>query len=145
MSNRRQNDHFFNGRFAVEIEGLVAGRFVACDGLEARIDVVGFADGSGDNGLERKRPGRARYANIVLRRGLTTSDELWRWCQTALNGDVARRAGSIILLDDDGSEALRYNFYEGWPCRWKSMTLDTGTAGALVEEIEIAVEKIARA
>jgi phage tail-like protein len=143
MSSSRNFDHHFNGRFTVEIDGIALATFSACDGLEARIDVVDFTDGS--DTLARKRPGRARYANIVLRRGLTKNNELWNWFQSVANGIVVRRAGSIIVLDDAGSEAYRYNFYEGWPCRWKSLVLDAHKPGALVEEVEIAVEKIERA
>jgi len=143
MPNSRSFDHRFNGRFRVEIDGLVVGTFSACGGLEARVDVVDFTDGDGV--LARKRPGRARFSNIVLRRGKTTSDELWRWFNAAVNGQVARRAGSIIVCDDAMQEVLRYNLFEAWPCRWKSLELNADAPGTLVEEIEIAVEKIERA
>lgn len=145
MPNRRTYDHLFNGKFAIEIEGVTQGAFVACDGLEARVDVVTFADAEVNGTLERKRPGRARYANIVLRRGQTTNSELWDWFKAVLDGKVERKSGSIIVCGDDGSEIMRYNFFEGWPCRWKSLTLNTGEPGTLVEELEIAVEKIEHA
>lgn len=140
MPNSRSFDHRFNGRFKIEIEGVTQGAFAACDGLEARVDVVDFNDG--DDGLARKRPGRARYANIVLRRGLTNNIELWNWFKSVLDGHVERKAGSIILCNDAGDEVFRYNFYEGWPCRWKSLELNAEQPGTLVEELEIAVEKI---
>lgn len=142
MPNSRNFDHRFNGKFRIEIEGVTQGAFMACDGLEARIDVVDFHDG--DDLLARKRPGRTRYANVVLRRGMTFNVELWNWFKTVADGRVERKAGSIIVCGDDASELFRYNFFEAWPCRWKSLELDAGTPGSLVEEIEIAVEKIER-
>jgi phage tail-like protein len=144
MPNRRSFDHLFNGRFAVEIEGITQGAFTACDGLEATVDVVRYADGALDAMLERKRPGRARYANVVLRRGQVNSTELWAWFKQVLDGRVERKSGSIIVLDDTGGEIFRYNFFEAWPCRWKSLELATDRPGTLVEELEIAVEKIER-
>ena len=45
MPNRREFDHLFNGKFSIEIEGVTQGAFVACDGLEAKVDVVTFTDG----------------------------------------------------------------------------------------------------
>lgn len=144
MPNRRSFDHLFNGRFAIEIEGVTQGAFTACDGLEASIDVVRFADGEINAVLERKRPGRARYANIVLRRGSVNSTNLWDWFKLALDGRVERKAGSVIVCDDTGKEIYRYNFFEAWPCRWKSLTLSTEDPGTLVEELELAVEKIER-
>jgi phage tail-like protein len=145
MPNSRPFDHLFNGKFGVEIDGLLAATFVACDGLEAQVDVVRFADAAVNTTQERKRPGRAHYANIVLRRGLTTNGELWTWFKATLDGLVQRKAGAILLCGDDGSELMRYNFYEGWPCRWKSLQLNTENPGTLIEELEIAVEKIERA
>lgn len=144
MPNRRSFDHLFNGKFAIEIEGVTQGAFTACDGLEVTVDVVTFADAQIDGMLERKRPGRARYGNIVLRRGQVNGTELWSWFKAVLDGRVERKAGSIIVCDDTAREVFRYNFFEGWPCRWKSLELRTDQPGALIEELEIAVEKIER-
>ena len=142
MPNSRSFDHRFNGKFKIEIEGVTQGAFAACDGLEARVDVVDFSDG--DNLTARKRPGRTRFANIVLRRGMVNNTELWNWFQAVAEGQIQRKAGSVIVCGDDGNELFRYNFFEGWPCRWKSLELDADKPGTLVEEIEIAVEKIER-
>ena len=142
MPNSRSFDHRFNGKFRIEIEGVTQGAFLACDGLQASVDVVDFSDG--DNLIARKRPGRTRYANIVLRRGVINNAELWNWFRAVAEGRIERKAGSIIVCGDDGSEVFRYNFFEGWPCRWKSLDLDADQPGTLVEEIEIAVEKIER-
>lgn len=143
MPNSRTFDHRYSGRFLIEIEGVTQGAFAACEGLEARVDVVEFADGN--DFLARKRPGRARYANVVLKRGVVGKDELWKWFKTVLDGQVERRAGSIILLNDGAEEVLGYNFFEAWPCRWKSLVLEANSASTLVEELELAVEKIERA
>jgi phage tail-like protein len=142
MPNRRPFDHLAGAKFRIEIEGVTQGAFTAVDGLEATVDVVTFADGS--DLLVRKRPGRVRYSNLVLRRGYLGNDELWDWFQRVADGRVERKAGSIILTGDDGSEILRYNFFEGWPCRWKSFELDASASRALVEELEIAIERIER-
>jgi len=139
MPNRRPNDHLVNSKFRIEIEGVTTGEFLAVEGLESNTEVVHYADG-GDI-RNRKRPGRSSYSNIVLKRGYTNNHELWNWYKRVLDGRVERKAGSIIVCGDDGSEILRYNFFEGWPCRWKSMELNAmGPTGNLVEEIEIAVE-----
>ena len=50
-----------------------------------------------------------------------------------------------LLCGDDGSALMRYKFQEAWPCRWKRLQLTTDTPGTLIEELEIAVEKIERA
>lgn len=140
MPNRRQFDHLFNGRFKIEIEGVTQGAFMECGGLEARVDVVQFNDGS--DLRTRKRPGRPGVSNIVLRRGVVNTTELWDWFKAVLDGRVERKSGSVIVCDDAGGEIYRYNFFEGWPCRWKSLELRADAPGSLVEEIEIVVEAI---
>jgi len=142
MPNRREFDHLFNGRFKIEIEGVTQGAFTECGGLEVHVDVVQFNDGS--DLRTRKRPGRPGVSNIVLRRGVVASTELWDWMKAVLDGKVERKAGSVIVCDDAGGEIYRYNFFEGWPCRWKSLELRADTPGSLVEEIEIVVETIER-
>jgi len=143
MPNRREKDHLVNSRFRIEIEGVTQGEFLSVDGLESTTEVVRFADG-GDV-RNRTRPGRSSFSNILLRRGYTTSPELWNWYKAVLDGRIERKAGSVILCGDDGSEIMRYNFFEGWPCRWKSMSLNAvGPTGSLIEEIEIVVEAIER-
>jgi phage tail-like protein len=142
MPNRREFDHLFNGRFKIEIEGVTQGAFTECGGIEAHIDVVHFNHGS--DLRTHKRPGRPGVANIVLKRGVTAGTELWDWFKSALDGQVSRKNGSIIVCDDAGDEIYRHNFFEAWPCRWKSLELRADQPGSLVEEIEIVVEAVER-
>jgi phage tail-like protein len=141
MPNRRKDDHLINSKFLIEIEGVTQGAFLAVDGLESTTEVVHFADGR--DIINRKRPGRSAFSNIVLRRGYTDNQDLWNWYKAVLNGQIERKSGSVIVCGDDGQEIMRYNFFEAWPCRWKSMQLNAlGPTGSLIEEIELAVEKI---
>ena len=142
MPNRRDFDHIGNYNFKVEIDGVTVGAFQEVGGLEVITEVIESQDG--DDLTLRKRPGRTRYSNIILKRGYTANEELWAWMKTVIDGSVDRRVGSIILLADDASEILRYNFFEGWPCRWKGFELDGKGTDVSVEELEIAVEKIER-
>lgn len=142
MPNRRSHDHFTASLFKVEIEGVTQGAFTAMEGLEIDVDVAHYADG--DDRIMRKRPGRIHYGNVVLKRGYVESDQLWVWFKAVLDGKVERKAGSVILSGDDGSEVHRYNFFEGWPCKWKGFTFDAMSSNTLVEELHIAVEKIER-
>ena len=143
MPNRREHDHLVSSKFKIEIEGVTVGAFAALDGMESTTEVVNYADG--DDIVERKRPGRTRYSNIVLRRGYVNTDELWKWYKAVIEGRVERKSGSVILSGDDGSEILRYNFFEAWPCKRKGFTLDGKGTDVNVEEIELAIERLDRA
>lgn len=142
MPNSRPFDHLYSGKFKIEIEGVTQGAFAAVDGIESTTDVLTFVDGS--DVTVRKRPGHTRYSNIVLTRGLLINTELWDWYKAVVDGKIERKAGSIIVCGDDGNEKFRYNFFEAWPCRWKSLVMHANVPDTLVEEIELVVEKVER-
>jgi phage tail-like protein len=142
MPNRRPHDPIGNYNFRVEIEGVTQGAFKTVEGLDSQTEIIEYQDG--DDLTLRKRPGRTRYSNIVLKRGFVNSDEFWKWRKAVIDGTVERKSGSVILLDDSGGEVMRYNFFEGWPCVWRGFELDGRGTEATVEEIQIAVEKIER-
>ena len=141
MSTRWEFDHIGNYNFMVEIEGVTSGSFSEVSGLESETDIINFYDG---NARLRKRPGPTKYTNIIFKRGFTNSEELWNWRKSVVDGTVNRKSGSIIILDESKQEIMRYNFFEAWPCRWKSAVLDASDNGLIVEELEISVEKIER-
>ncbi|MEX0761363.1 MAG: phage tail protein [Dehalococcoidia bacterium] len=141
-STDRPHDHIGNFNFKVEIEGVTQGAFTLVSGIESEVEVVEYRDG--DDMVLRKRPGRTKYSNITLKRGYTASPELWNWFRTVVDGRVERKAGSIILLGPNGEEIERYNFFEAWPVRYRNYELGGADSDTVIEEIEIAVEKIER-
>lgn len=142
MPNRRAFDHIGNFNFKVEIEGVTTGAFRNVEGLDSETEIVEYQDG--DDLILRKRPGRTKYTNVTLKRGYINNTELWEWRKAVIEGKVQRKSGSIILCADDGSEIMRYNFFEAWPTKWKGFTLDGKGTDVNVEEMELAVEKIER-
>ncbi|MCP4804063.1 MAG: phage tail protein [Proteobacteria bacterium] len=136
--------------FLLEIQGIISdtrvivGGFKSVSGMDSETEIIEFKQGN--DKVVRKKPGRTTYANIVLERGYTATDDLWQWRKNIEDGKIDRRSGSIVVLDQDGeSEVARYNFYEGWPCKWYVPDMDSDTSGMAIEKIEIAVEKVERA
>ena len=142
MPNRRPHDHIGNFNFHLEIEGLTAGTFRNVEGLDSETEIVEYQDGH--DLVLRKRPGRTKYSNIVLKRGYVASDELWQWRKKVMDGSVERKSGSVILCNDSGDPVMRYNFFEAWPCKWKGFTLDGKGTDAVVEEVELVIERLER-
>ena len=87
-----------------------------------------------------KLPGRIRYPNVTLRRGLTTSRDLWDWWQTVRDGTIQRRTVLIALLDDSGQPVLRWTLREAWPVKWELSELDASKNEIAIETLEIAHE-----
>ena len=122
MAQSQRDDPYRAFNFRVEIDGVAVAAFSEVSGLESETEVIEYRAG-GERNTARKLPGLTRYANIVLLRGVTRDAELWDWRKTVEEGKVARRNGSIVLLEDDGTEAVRWNFLEGWISKWQGPAL----------------------
>jgi phage tail-like protein len=124
--------------FRVEIDGIAVASFAEVSGLESETAVIDYR--TGDSRVTRKLPGLTKYANIVLRRGMTLDLALWQWRKTVVEGRAERRNGSIVLSDEAGKDMLRINFFEGWPCKWEGPALNAKTSEVAIETLEIAHE-----
>lgn len=140
-----RNDPYAAFNFLVEIEGLLVGGFSEVTGLQIETDVEEYREG-GQNGYVHKLVGPTRYpANLVLKRGLTDSDSLWRWHQEIVKGRIERKNGSIVLLDNNGEEKVRWNFRGGLPSKWIGPELNATGTSVATETLEIVHKGITKA
>jgi phage tail-like protein len=133
-------DPYKNFRFRVEIAGIQQAAFAECSGLGSQIEVVEYREGTDPNAV-RKLPGRVIYPDIVLRWGVTDSRELYNWHLDVINGNLDRRSGSVVLLDDQGKERVRWNFFEAWPSKWQGPTLNARSDDVAIETLVLTCER----
>jgi phage tail-like protein len=137
----RTFDGFPAFNFEVEIAGISAAPFSGLDVLDVSTGVIETRYG-GDE-LVRKLPGRHRASNITLRRPYTATHDLHTWYVNIRRGIMDRRSGSVVIRDvDRQTEVARFNFFEAWPTRWRLSTFDADVDALLVEEVEVACERI---
>ena len=130
--------------FLVEIDGITQAGFQEVGGLDASTDPVDYREGSDPNHV-RKLTGLNKYSPITLKRGITTSDELWKWRKTVIDGKTERKNGSIVLMDDAGAEKLRWNFSNAWPSKWTGPAFNATSTAVAVETLEITHEEVLKA
>jgi phage tail-like protein len=143
VPSTHKGDYLPAHNFALEIDGVIKGGFKEITGVESEVEIIEYKDG--DDPITRKRPGKAKYKNICLKRGFVKDPSLLEWYKKVLAGKTERKSGSVIYLDRENKEVLRYNFFEAWPCRWKAPELNAHSDTHVVEEIEFVVEKVERA
>jgi phage tail-like protein len=144
MTPSQRDDPYKAFNFLVEIDGITVAAFSEVSGLASETDVIEYRAGGKTNTV-RKLPGLTRYANIVLRRGVTQDAELWNWRRSVEQGAVDRRNGAIVLLDDDRTPVVRWNFFDGWISKWEGPALNAKGNDVAIETIEIAHEGLERA
>jgi phage tail-like protein len=135
----QRNDPYSAMNFRVELDGLTVAAFRECSGLVSELTVVEYRNG-GEPGPARKLPGLQKYTNIVLKRGITGDRQLWDWHKSARDGNVQRKSGSIVLLNDAGQEVLRWNFKQAWPAKYEAPSLCATSSDVAIETLEIAHE-----
>ena len=144
MATGARVDPFRGHRSLVEIDGIVQGGFSECSGFTSELETVDYREG-GEPNTVRKLPGKVTYGDISLKWGRTTSTELYDWHMLAVTGQIDRRNGSIMLLDDVGEEVARWNFFEAWPSKWEGPSLNATGNEVAVETLTITCERLERA
>lgn len=139
-----RQDPYLQHHFLVEIDGIARASFRECSGLESRQAPVEYREGN-DPPTPRKQPGLNTYSNITLRWGITDDPSFRLWRRTAEEGNVERKNGSIVLLDETGQEKLRWNFREGWPAAWVGPSFNASGNEVAIESVEIAHEGVRQA
>ena len=137
MAASSRNDPYKSFNFLVEIDGVQSAGFTECTGLSTETDVIEYREGS-DRGGVRKIPGLAKFTNIVLKRGLTRSRDLWNWRKMMIDGDIDRRSGAVVVLGDDHAPVARFRFRDGWPSKWEGPRFNAQSSEVAIETLEIA-------
>ena len=137
-------DPYGNFNFLVEIDGITRAAFHEVSGFDSTIDVIEHREG-GENTAVRKLPGMTKHSNIVLKWGLADDADLYNWHRDAVNGKVQRRNGSIVLLDRQGQERMRWNFVNAWPAKWDGPDFNAEGNDIAIETLELAHEGVTRA
>lgn len=145
MAVGQRADPYLGFTFLVEIKGIAVAGFMEVSGLQVEVEVHDYREG-GVNEYMHKLPGPTRYpSNLVLKRGITDVDTLWRWHQDVTQGKVERKNGSIVLLDSAGEEKWRWNFVGAYPVRWVGPDLRASAAEVAVETLELVHQGLSKA
>ncbi len=133
-------DPFRAFNFRVEIDGLTVGSFSECSGLTSEGDAVDYREGTDFPLTVRKLMGLRKYTNIVLKRGYTTNNELWSWYKNITNGVADRRNGSIILMDEEHKDVMRWSIENAWINKIEGPTFNATANEVAIESIELVHE-----
>jgi phage tail-like protein len=132
-----RTDPYLGARFFVEIDGVDQGGFTECTGLQVEVEVTDYQEG-GNNGYVHKMVGRTKFTNIVLKRGVTDSTDLWDWFQDVSRGDIERKDVSVVLYNSEQEEVRRWNLREAFPAKWVGPAFNATTAAVAIETLELA-------
>jgi phage tail-like protein len=143
MANGITNDPFPNFSFLVELDGITRAAFHECSGFDSTIDVIEYSEGG--NLYSNKIPGRVKFANISLKRGMTADLELYNWHLSVVQGQTVRKNGSILLMDRTGATILsRWDFTQAWPTKCSAPDLNAEDSKIAFDHYEIVCTTLKR-
>ena len=137
-------DPYRSYRFRVEIDGITRAGFRESSGLDAGQDPVEYREGN-ELMTPRKLPGLNKYANISLKWGVADDKQIWEWRKKAIDGKVERKNVAIILMDQAGEDAVRWNLREAWATKWTGPSFNATGNEVTIDTLEIAHEGVERA
>ena len=133
---RKLLDPFHAFNFFVEVEGLLVAGFSECSGLQVETEIQEYAEG-GLNDYTHHFRGRTKYSPLVLKRGLTLNNQLWRWHQEVIQGTFERKNGTIYLLDVTHIPVIWWNFKKAFPAKWTGPELRANSTDVAIESVEL--------
>jgi phage tail-like protein len=130
-------------RFVFTVDGLEIGAFTEVSGLSVSIEVEEYAEG-GQNQHTHKLPGRMKWPNLVLKRGMTNADNLFAWFAASSGEGFAKagnklryRDGAITLQNSQGRPVQTWQFTDAYPVKWTGPRLAASSKDLAVEELEV--------
>jgi phage tail-like protein len=140
-------DPLLGFNFLLQLEGAAAGYFTECSGIGSEHEVAEHkvTDPNGHE-ITRKIPGRLKWTDVTLKRGITSAMDIWEWRDTVVKGDLkgARKNCTITMLDRNYNPVAIWHFHNAWPskCTGPSLKSDGNDIG--VEEVVICHEGMYR-
>jgi phage tail-like protein len=142
-----REDPLVSFHFMIDIGGEIQGYFSEVTGLGSESEVI-ETKVVNPKGIEivKKIPGRLKWGDITLKRGITSNMDMWTWRQKVEEGKIndARKNGSIVMFDQELAEKARWNFINGWPSKISGPTPKADSNEIGVEELTITHELIKR-
>jgi phage tail-like protein len=127
------------------------GAFSEVGGLEATHEPKFIREG-GLNYGGHQRPGQVTFATVVLKRGMTSSRDLWTWFFNTFHGevDVAKKSSGpawgerlnvyIRLQGADGLTRLCWKLDRALPVKFRASDLHGAGTELAIEELHLAHE-----
>jgi phage tail-like protein len=152
--NPTRFDPYKNFKFRVKWDGRYVAGVSKVSALTRTTEVVEHREG-GDPSSSRKSPGRSKFGEITLERGVTHDVEFEQWANkvwnfgSGLGAEVSlqdfRKNIIIEVYNEAGQLALAYKVFRCWVSEYQSLPeLDANANVVAIQHIKLENEGIER-
>jgi phage tail-like protein len=145
-SNQRETDPLIASQFGIEVGGMVTGYFSEISGINSESDVIEHKVSYEGKDFVQKMPGRLKWGDVTLKRGITDNLQVWEWRMLVEEGKMneARKNCSILLFDRALEVAARWDFVNAWPSKVSGPDIKADGNEYGIEEMIIVHEGMTR-
>ncbi|MEP7120323.1 MAG: phage tail protein [Byssovorax sp.] len=127
--------------FKVEVLGLPPNdndvRFSEVGGLSSELAVEEVAEG-GENRYLQKYPTRAKYPELVLKRGLFPGSEVITWIRDCIESlSITPKNVDVTLLNADHQPLLTWHLVKAYPTKWAVSDLNASSNTVVIETLQL--------
>jgi phage tail-like protein len=129
------------------VDDTLAGFFTEVSGIGSENELIEHKVVNA-NGQEMVRllPGRLKWSNVSLKRGVTSSTDVWEWRELVVQGKMedARKNASITAFDREGNAVGKWHFTNAWPSKADGPSFKSDDNSIALESVEIVHEGMYR-
>ncbi len=119
---------------------VCSGAFAECTGLEATMEPKVIKEGGRNYGAAQ-RAGGTTFATVILKRGISSNQNLYQIFNTMGTGTFAPRMQvTINLFDNSGAAVMAWQLDKAMPIKYKFSDFNAKNAEIGIEELHLAHE-----
>jgi phage tail-like protein len=133
--------------FLLDLGDGAKGYFQECGGIGSEHEIIEIksVDSKGHE-VVIKQPGRLKWGDVTLKRGITNKLTMWEWREKVVKGLVkdARKNCSITMLDRGYNPVATWHFDNAWPSKLTGPSLKADGNDFGIEELTLVHEGMYR-
>lgn len=111
--------------------------FTEVSGLSVEMGTEEIAEG-GENRFVQKYPVRAKYPELVLKRGFLMNSKIFTWMQQCIEDFVIEPKNiDIKLLDEEHEPLVTWHVVNAYPTKWAVSDLNATNNAVSIESMQL--------
>ena len=135
-------NHPYPGCHFLVDAGLTQASFREVSQLSSSVDVIEYREGSDKTDSARKFPGLRKTGDVVLRRGIMGSNELFAWFNAINGAQVEKRDVRISLLNEDHEPVMQWLLINAWPRSYAAGPFDAMASTVAIEQLVLVFDSL---
>jgi phage tail-like protein len=142
-----EEDPLLGFNFMLELGDQVAGYFTEVSGVGSENEIIEHkvVDSKGMEAV-RKIPGRLKWTDITLKRGITSNLQIWEWREMVIQGKItdARTNVTLTMMNREYQAVAKWHFTNAWPSKASGPSFKADDNSFGIEEVTIVHEGMYR-